>query len=382
MKLYNKKINWLYTIFFLVIQPLLAVVGTVLWAIYCPFSWGTVILATVLYFATGIGITAGYHRLMSHKAYEAHPIINALLLFFGTATLQGSVLEWCSDHRRHHLHEGTEKDPYNINQGFFYAHLGWILTLDPHERDFSNVEDLNQNPLIRFQHKHFKLLGIITGFLVPALLASIWGDFWGGLFVAGALRMLLVHHSTFFINSLAHTLGDSVYENAGTAKNNWITSVLAFGEGYHNFHHKFAMDYRNGIKAYHYDPTKWLIGGLSKIGLTKNLKKVPDHIILKYHIQHDESRITKLLEHTHGWLEHFNDFILPAKNTLLETLSRLEELEKRYAKLIKDHQKDYIVGYKNKLRETKKLLRLAKKQMKHQVIAWQYTLKKSMILAK
>jgi stearoyl-CoA desaturase (delta-9 desaturase) len=118
-----------------------------------------------------------------------------------------------------------------------------------------------------------------VGFLVPTLIASSWGDAIGGLLLAGFLRLMIQYHSTFSINSIAHTLGRRPYSTAVSARDSFITAILTLGEGYHNYHHRFPGDYRNGIRYFHFDPTKWWIWLMSKIGAARDLKRVPRDVI-------------------------------------------------------------------------------------------------------
>jgi stearoyl-CoA desaturase (delta-9 desaturase) len=147
--------------------------------------------------------------------------------------------------------------------------------------DFSNVKHLVTNPLIRFQNRFYVPLGTTFGLLLPTLLAWIWGDPWGGLFVAGFLRLLVEYHATFAINSFTHTFGRQPYSTASTARDGFVAALITFGEGYHNFHHRFPGDYRNGVRAYHFDPTKWWVWSLSKLRMAWNLNPAPAEAIEK-----------------------------------------------------------------------------------------------------
>ena len=377
MKLYNKPINWTYTIFFSML-PIIAIAGTIWWSVTGHYNTATILLTIFYVFATGMGITAGYHRLLSHKTYKAHPVIKFILLFFATATFQGSATEWCSDHVNHHRYVDTEKDPYNINQGFWYAHLGWILSLEPNKRDLSNVPELLDDKILRFQHKYFTQLAAISGFLIPALIASLWGDFWGGLLLAGVLRMCIVHHSTFFINSLAHTLGSKNYTEAGTARDNLLTALLTFGEGYHNFHHQFARDYRNGIKFYHYDPTKWLIKGLYKIGLASDLQVVSEDLIVKYKVAHDETTIESLFSNKEQYRDYFDRMMLPAKEAVVSAANKITELEKAYRNVLSSYDfKQALNESQAKLYELHIKIHNAKRELKYTMQMWKNLVKNS-----
>lgn len=148
------------------------------------------------------------------------------------------------------------------------------------------VDDLYKDTLIRYQHKFYLPIALFMGVAFPTMVAGLlWDDWRGGFYFAGLARLVFVHHSTFFVNSLAHYLGDSAFSDLHTAKNSIITAFLTLGEGYHNFHHEFPSDYRNGIKFHHYDPTKWLIRGLQMVGLAYNLKRFPKNEIVKGKLQ-------------------------------------------------------------------------------------------------
>lgn len=273
------KLNKMNTIF-LLSSPIIAIAGVALWLKVDGFNMNIIWLSIAFYFLTGLGITAGYHRLFAHRAYKASALYRGLMLILGGAALQNSALKWCNDHRVHHTKVDTDHDPYNINEGFFYAHMGWIL-LQENIDDYRYSKDLLNDKLVMLQHKYYLPLIVLTSFLLPGLLGYLLADsFLGGFFVAGFARAVFVHHCTFFINSLCHMLGTRPYDKEQTARDSWIMALFTFGEGYHNYHHTFQADYRNGIKWYHYDPTKWLIWTASKFGITTNLKKVQNEEIM------------------------------------------------------------------------------------------------------
>jgi stearoyl-CoA desaturase (Delta-9 desaturase) len=236
------------------------------WCVFAIFLW-----------ANGIAITAGYHRLWAHRAYDAHWTLKVLYLVFGTMALQNSALVWCSGHRRHHLHvDDVHEDPYSARRGFWFSHIGWMLRDYPSGRpDFSNVQDLKKEPLLMFQHRHYLALTLATNIGLPLLAGVLLRDVWGMLILAGVLRLVWSHHVTFFINSLAHMWGSQPYTEDNSARDNGLIAVVTYGEGYHNFHHIFAHDYRNGVRWWQWDPTKWMIAALQVFGLTRRLKRTP-----------------------------------------------------------------------------------------------------------
>lgn len=264
-------INWGTAIFLISYQTLL-LLTLPFYFYYCTLHTGTIISAVVLLWLTGLSITAGYHRFYSHRSYKAHPIVEAVLIFFGTMAVQASVLRWSFEHRLHHAYVDTDKDPYCIKKGFWYAHFLWMLEkLQP--IDPKVVPDLLNNKMVAFQHRHYKLLMLACNALVFFVVGAAFQDYWGAFFIAVWLRIFFLQHFTWFINSLAHTWGSKQFSLEQSAVDNYIIALLTFGEGYHNYHHTFANDYRNGIRWFHFDPTKWLIWTLSKLGLVHNLKR-------------------------------------------------------------------------------------------------------------
>ena len=274
--------NWV-AIFALVFLPIVAVIAIPLYAFQHDFSLAAWISMFVLLGVSSLGITAGYHRLWAHRAYEANLPLKIILMIMGTFAVQNSILFWSSGHRTHHRHvDDIEKDPYSINNGFWYAHMGWMLRDYPSaEPDFKNAPDLLNDKLVMFQHKYYVALVISVhmGILLPIGWAV--GDLWGVLLLGGLMRLILSHHVTFFINSLCHMWGKRPYTDENTARDNFWLAIATWGEGYHNYHHIFQYDYRNGVKWWQYDPTKWLIWSCSKLGLAKNLRRIPSFNIKK-----------------------------------------------------------------------------------------------------
>lgn len=271
------KIDWVNTLF-LTITPFASVVLAWIYFKNNGLQYSQIALAVAFYYITGISITAGYHRLLSHRTYQASNLVKFIYLLFGAATFQNSALKWCSDHRVHHNHVDGDKDPYNIKKGFLYAHIGWIFFKEPNlETKFP--KDLTNDKLVMWQHRNYPWLCVAVGFGLPTLLGYSLGSALGGFALAGMMRVVFVHHCTFFINSLCHMVGTRPYTDTNTARDSAIMAVLSYGEGYHNYHHFFPTDYRNGIRWYHFDPTKWLIRSLAFVGLTKELKRVPERLI-------------------------------------------------------------------------------------------------------
>ena len=324
-----KKINWV-TAAFLVLTPLVAVIwGGVHVTLFGVHAFEVTLLLLFMA-ATGFSITAGYHRHFAHGAYECRRFVKAFYLLFGAAAFQHSVLNWASDHRRHHLNIDQDLDPYNIKRGFLWAHIGWLMVNPPNPANFSNVPDLVADPLIRWQHRFYVPIAVTMGFGVPLAIGYSLGHPWEALLWAGIIRTVLVHHSTFFVNSLAHTLGKRPYSIAISARDSVVTALLTFGEGYHNFHHRFATDYRNGVRGYQWDPTKWLIRSMAALGWAWGLCRAPREKIVAAELECDTERLVERWKaHSADALAYVGERVADIKAAVENSAARLGELERQ-----------------------------------------------------
>lgn len=274
--------NWPAIIMFLLSTVPVVTVLPWYWLTYGfdRFEWTAFF---VLWALNGLSITAGYHRLWAHRAYEASKPLQIFFMIFGAMALQNSILVWASMHRVHHRHvDDEDHDPYSARRGLWFSHMGWMLRNYPSgKQDFRNAKDLQNNPIVAFQHRHYLWLAIGTNVLIPLALGLWHGNVWGCLLLAGFLRLVVSHHCTFFINSLAHFWGNRPYTTANTARDNPVLALFTWGEGYHNYHHLFQWDYRNGVRWWQWDPTKWLIASMRGLGLARELKRVPEFQIRK-----------------------------------------------------------------------------------------------------
>jgi stearoyl-CoA desaturase (delta-9 desaturase) len=269
-------INWPTTLMF-ILTPLSAAVLVPWYGFTHGFSAGAWGVFAFFLVACGMSVTAGYHRLWAHRTYEAHWLLKILYLIFGSMALQNSALVWSSGHRTHHLYvDDNERDPYSAGRGFWFSHIGWMLRYYPSGNpDFSNARDLERDPLLAFQNRHYLLIAVTVNFGLTFAAGLLVGDFWGTFILAGLLRVVISHHLTFLINSLAHMWGTRPYTDENSARDNPVLAFLTHGEGYHNFHHIFAHDYRNGVRWWQWDPTKWLVASMHFLGLAKRLKRTP-----------------------------------------------------------------------------------------------------------
>ncbi len=275
------RINW-PTSLFLIITLFISLTALPVYLYYFGIDWFQVTLFVVLFAASSMSITLGYHRLFSHMAFKAKWPVKLGVLIFGSSAFEGSALEWSADHRRHHKFVDHDEDPYDISKGFFHAHVGWLLFKLRPIPPMDNVPDLLSDRMVMFQHKYFPLIGATVNLVVVPAIGWLWGGWQsalGALLIGSIFRVVCVQHSTFCINSFCHMLGRRPYSSRCSARDSWLMALFTFGEGYHNYHHEFQHDYRNGVKPWQFDPTKWAIWTMSKIGLTSNLRRVPDEKI-------------------------------------------------------------------------------------------------------
>ena len=250
------------------------------------FTWQSAVYCFVGYAIAGFSITAGYHRLFSHQTYKANAFYEWVILISSSLAVQASALRWSHDHRIHHSHVDTDKDPYSIKKGFWYAHVWWLFDYQS-QMDERLVSDLIKNPRVMFQDKYYGWLTLgvnLAAFGIGCIFLHPMEAFVGGVL----LRIFAIQHCTWFINSLAHTYGSKTYAKELSAVDNALVALVTFGEGYHNFHHTIANDYRNGIRWYQFDPTKWLIWTSSKLGLTKDLRSVDKIMLLQRLVNKDK----------------------------------------------------------------------------------------------
>jgi stearoyl-CoA desaturase (delta-9 desaturase) len=277
-----RKLNYT-NIAFLLGTLTIAAVGVPWYVATGHLGWTEVITCVALWLCVGTSVTAGYHRLYSHRTYQAAWPVRLFFLVFGAGALENSVVNWASDHRIHHSNVDEERDPYNIQKGFWWAHMGWIFYEAP--APVSTVRDLLEDPLVVWQAKWYVPVGLGVAFGIPLVVGLATGRVLGCLLIAGVLRLVVSHHSTFFINSFCHLIGNRPYSREHSARDSAVMAVLAFGEGYHNYHHSFPFDYRNGFKSWHFDPAKWTIFVLSRVGLARDLRRASNAAILKARVE-------------------------------------------------------------------------------------------------
>jgi stearoyl-CoA desaturase (delta-9 desaturase) len=283
-----KKIN-LPAFSVIVLLPILLVFLTISYKNNFGIGKFEILLTIVSYYIYNITVGIGLHRLWSHNSYKTNNFVEAILTLLSAATLQGPVIAWASDHHNHHTFTDTDKDPHsplkykNRILGFLWSHMGWMIFKDDNNKNISKttIVKLGRNKLLMWQLKHYWTIAILMNILPPLLIGYLIGgnleSAYAGLLFIGVGRAIQ-QQMTFCINSWTHFVGDRKY-TSGTARDSWSIAFLLLGENWHNFHHAFPSDYRNGHKWYHFDAHKWIIFLMSKVGLAWDLQSTSEERI-------------------------------------------------------------------------------------------------------
>ena len=226
-----------------------------------------------------MGITAGAHRLWSHKSFQATWPTRLIFMLFNSAAHQGSIYHWVRDHRMHHRHTDTELDPHSIEYGFMYSHIGWLFfrRTDKFRTAAREIQmtDMENDSIVMFQHRNYFVLSNLFCFIIPSVYGYyLWNSPWIGYFYFGVLRWVTLLHITWCVNSVAHMWGSTPYNPKISSRQNTFTSLVAMGEGWHNYHHAYPYDYRASEFNWNseWNPTTLLLDGLSFFGLVYNKK--------------------------------------------------------------------------------------------------------------
>lgn len=271
---------------------------------------------------------------------------------WGAGALQNSILVWASDHRRHHRYvDDNARDPYSAGRGLWFSHMGWMLReYRDQVDDFDNVPDLRRDPIVMWQHKYYLVLTLLMNIGLPVAVGIWCGDIIGALLLVGLLRLVVNHHVTFFINSLAHYWGSQPYTEENSARDNPVLAFLTYGEGYHNYHHIFQGDYRNGVRWYQWDPTKWMINCCAWLGLARNLSRVPRFKIQRAQLSMQLKRASTQLENSAA-AEPLRELLEREYQLFSDSLSRWKVLQaERYERTVGELE-DVLAEKKAALRQ-------------------------------
>jgi stearoyl-CoA desaturase (delta-9 desaturase) len=266
-----------------------ALLGLAIWLAWGgALHWQDLVVLAVSYLITGVGITVGFHRLFTHRSFKTRRPIRALFAVFGSAAVEGPLIEWVSTHRKHHRFSDLPGDPHSPHtdhgvgwrgalRGLLHAHVGWMFLGSARASEERYAKDLLADPLICAVDRMFPLwvllglafpfgLGVaLTGTLVGGLTGLLWG---------GAVRILVLHHATFSINSLCHFFGRRRFATGDESRNLAWLAIPTFGEAWHNNHHAFPTSAHHGLTRRQLDPGGWLIDGLEKLGLAWDVVRI------------------------------------------------------------------------------------------------------------
>ncbi|KAL7847802.1 hypothetical protein AOLI_G00225200 [Acnodon oligacanthus] len=247
-----------------------------------PFTW---IWSYVCFMITALGVTAGAHRLWSHRSYKAKLPLRIFLAAANSMAFQNDIFEWSRDHRAHHKYSETDADPHNAKRGFFFAHIGWLF-LRKHNDVIEkgkrlDLSDLLADPVVVFQRRHYKTSVVVMCFLLPTLVPwYFWGEcIWNSYFLAAILRYTISLNVAWLVNSAAHMYGNQPYDRNINPRENSFVSFGAIGEGYHNYHHTFPFDYAASELGLRFNPTTCFIDLMCWFGLANDRKKATPEMI-------------------------------------------------------------------------------------------------------
>ncbi|XP_071401608.1 stearoyl-CoA desaturase 5-like [Centroberyx affinis] len=247
-----------------------------------PLTW---MWSYVCFLITALGVTAGAHRLWSHRSYKAKLPLRVFLAAANSMAFQNDIFEWARDHRVHHKYSETDADPHNAMRGFFFAHIGWLFVRKHREviekGKKLDVADLLADPVVRFQRRYYKTSVLLMCFLIPTLVPWLfWGEsLWNAYFLATVLRYTASLNVTWLVNSAAHMYGNRPYDRNISPRENRFVTFGAIGEGFHNFHHTFPFDYSTSEFGLRYNPTTCFIDLMCWCGLASNRKKASAEMV-------------------------------------------------------------------------------------------------------
>ncbi len=270
--------------FTLVVLPFIGLAAAIVMLWHSPFHWVYLALLVGFYMASGLAVTIGYHRLFTHRAFKAGPRTTYAIGALASMAVQGPVIEWAAVHRRHHQHSDDDRDPHSphlhgeglmaVVLGFWHAHVGWLFK--PHFDGLAKyVPDLLKDPVITRVNRHYPYW-IVIGLVLPAIIGGVATTSWWGVLLGfvwgGLVRLAVVHHITWSVNSVCHIWGSRTYRSNDESRNNPIFGVLAFGEGWHNNHHAFPASARHGLAWWQFDLSYILIRAMQLVGLASDVK--------------------------------------------------------------------------------------------------------------
>jgi stearoyl-CoA desaturase (Delta-9 desaturase) len=238
-------------------------------------NWTDLALLVAFNLLAGLGVTVGYHRMLTHRSFQPHPLVKFIFLAFGSMAVEGPALEWAATHIKHHAHSDREGDPHSPVEGFWHAHMGWLFN-----RSFADpniyCRNLVKDPIVVFVSRTF-IFWVILSLAIPFAIGGWTGLLWGGL-----VRIFLTHHITWSVNSVCHTFGKREFETRDQSRNEWIVGLLGLGEGWHNNHHAFPRSAFHGLHWWQFDLSGYVIWTLERVGLARDVYRVSPAMRARY----------------------------------------------------------------------------------------------------
>jgi stearoyl-CoA desaturase (delta-9 desaturase) len=286
-----------------VIVPFVAFVLAIALMLGGAVSWLDLGCFAVMYALTGFGVTVGFHRLLTHRSFDAPRHVRIAFAVLGSMSVQGELIKWVADHRKHHTFTDEEGDPHSphlhaedgwrgVVRGLWHSHIGWMVTRREYVPAERYARDLVNDRAMVFVHRAF-VLWVALGLAIPfaaglavggtigaALTAMLWG---------GPVRIFMLHHATFSVNSICHMYGGRPFETGDESRNNWLVGLLALGEGWHHNHHAFPTSAKHGLRRLQFDPSWWIIRALGAVRLARNIRTPsPTRVAQKLRTAHGE----------------------------------------------------------------------------------------------
>ncbi|HEY4385028.1 MAG TPA: acyl-CoA desaturase [Ktedonobacteraceae bacterium] len=282
----NSKTLYKAILLVVVIGPLVATVFAIRMLWMRAVNETDIALLISLYICTALGITIGYHRMLTHRSFNPHPIIKFIFLVLGSMALEGAAIEWTATHVKHHAHSDKEGDPHSPMEGFFHAHVGWLFK-DRQAAPEIYCRHLLKDRQVMFVSRTF-FLWVVLSLLIPFAIGGWSGLLWGGL-----VRIFLAHHITWSVNSICHSFGKREFETNDASRNEWLVGLLAMGEGWHNNHHAFPRSAFHGLHWWQFDLSGYIIWSLERAGLVKEVYRVsPEQMARRSQLQADLNKDT------------------------------------------------------------------------------------------
>lgn len=268
-----RKNAYKFAIVLLVAIPLLGTIAAMvlLWNRYV--FWTDIALLVTLYILIGFGVTIGYHRMLTHGGFQCSPWLKGLILILGSMAFEGKPSDWTARHTEHHAHSDEEEDPHSPLHGFWHAHLGWIYDMRRPPNVPKYAPHLLNDPVVLFVDRYVAEWMVLS-LLIPFLLGGWTGFLWGG-----AVRVFLLTHATWSVNSICHTFGKRTFATTDESRNHWVVGLLGLGEGWHNNHHAFPQNAFHGLRWWQFDLSGLMIRFLERVGLVWDVQRVPEETV-------------------------------------------------------------------------------------------------------